>query len=242
MYDQKLITKEEYEAAVAEELTVVANEAAVKNSEVINSYLVDTLIEEVITILMDQNGYKREAAIEDFYSGGYKIYSTMESHVQSALETVYNDSKFKITGKDGTALQGAMTVLDYNGNIKGIIGGIGEKKENRGLNRATMSPRQPGSTIKPLSAYAPAIENDLITFSTMIEDKKTVYYEGKEYEWFPENWYDKYWGKITVEYALRRSVNTIPVALVDLLTPQKSYDFIKGNFMLDSLNPTADAN
>lgn len=242
MLDQGLITREEYDEAIAEELNIIANEEAVKNSEVINNYFVDTLIEEIIAILMEKNGYKREAAIEDFYSGGYKIYSTMDTSVQAALEKVYNDTAFDIKGKDGTSLQGAMTVLDYNGNIKGIIGGIGEKKENRGLNRATMSPRQPGSTIKPLAAYAPAIENDLITYSSMVEDKKTVYYEGKSYEWFPENWYNGYWGNITVEYALRRSVNTVPVALVDLLTPQKSFDFLKGNFLLDGLNPTADVN
>lgn len=242
MLDQQLITQEEYDAAVAEELNVVANEEAVKNSEVINSYFVDTLIEEVVTILMDVNGYKREAAIEDFYNGGYKIYSTMDTSIQKHLETVFTDPKYDISGKDGTKLQGAMTILDYNGNVKGIIGGIGEKTENRALNRATMSKRQPGSTIKPLAAYAPAIENDLITYSTMVDDKKTVYHEGKSYEWFPENWYDHYKGMMTVEYALRRSVNTIPVALVDLLTPQKSYDFVKGNLMLDGLNPTADVN
>lgn len=242
MYDQKLITKEEYDAAVAEELVVVADENAVKNTLMINDYFVDTLIEEIIVVLMDVKGYKREAALQEFYNGGYKIYSTLDPIVQQSLDKVFTDPKFNITGKDKTNLQGAMTVLDYEGNVKGIVGGLGEKTENRGLNRATSAIRQPGSTIKPLSAYAPAIENDLITYSTIVEDKKTVYYEGKEYEWFPVNWYDGYKGKMNIEYALRRSVNTIPVQLVDLLTPQKSYDFVKGSFMLDGLSSAADKN
>ncbi len=242
MWDQGLITKEEYDAAVAEELVVVADENAVRNTLEINDYFVDTLIEEAVTILMEQKGYKREAALEDFYNGGYKIYSTVDPKVQAALNKVFTDSQYLIEGKENTTIQGSMTILDYEGNIKGIIGGMGEKTENRGLNRATMSKRQPGSTIKPLAAYAPAIENNLITYSSILEDKKTVYYEGKEYEWFPVNWYDSYKGNMNVEKALRTSVNTIPVALVDLLTPQKSFDFVKGNLMLDGLNPKADIN
>ncbi len=242
MYDQGMISLEEYETAVAEELNIVADENAVKNSLVINDYFVDNLIEEVITVLSDLKGYKREAALADFYSGGYKIYSTLDPVVQNSLEKVFTENKYSFKGKDGTLVQGAMTVLDYEGHIKGIVGGLGEKTENRGLNRATMSPRQPGSTIKPLSAYAPAIENNLITYSTVVDDTKTVYYEGKEYEWFPVNWYDRYDGIMGIEWALLNSVNTIPVQLVDLLTPQKSFDFVKGNFMLDGLNSPADVN
>ncbi len=243
MYDQGMITKEEYDTAINEELNIVANEDVVKNTLVINDYFVDNLIEEAVTILMDLKGYKREAALADFYSGGYKIYSTLDPVVQSSLNKVFTDAKYAFSGKENTKVQGAMTVLDYEGHVKGIVGGLYEKTENRGLNRATMSPRQPGSTIKPLSAYTPAIENDLITYSTIVDDKKTVYYEGKEYEWFPVNWYkDGYRGKMNIEYALRNSVNTIPVQLVDLLTPQKSYDFIKGNFMLDGLNNPEDIN
>ncbi len=242
MLDQGMITDEEYNEAIAEELNIVADENAVKNTLEINDYFVDNLIEEVVTILMDLNGYKREAALEDFYSGGYKIYSTLDPVVQSSLNQVFTEAKYAFEGKDGTKVQGAMTVLDYDGNIKGIVGGLYEKTENRGLNRATMSARQPGSTIKPLSAYAPAIENNLITYSTIVDDKKTVYYEGKEYEWFPVNWYDRYDGKMGIEWAILNSVNTIPVQLVDLLTPQKSFDFVKGNFMLDGLNSPADVN
>lgn len=220
MYDQKLITKEEYDEAVAEELNVVADSSALKESET-NSYFVDALIDEVIETIMDVYGYEKEHASKNFYNGGYKIYSTLDPDIQSEIEKVFTDKKYALSGKDGTTLQGSMTVMDYQGHIKGLVGGIGEKTENRGLNRATMSPRQPGSTVKPLSAYAPAIENNLITYSSIVNDKKTKYGT-----WTPVNWYKSYWGKITVKYALERSVNTIPVQLVDQLTAQKSYDFL----------------
>ncbi len=242
MLDQGLITEDEYDEAVKEELRVVADSDALRENVEINSYFVDALIEEVIVALMKYNGYTREEAISDFYNGGYKIYSTMDPDVQETLEKVFTDPKFAITNKDGVPLQGAMTILDYEGNVKGMVGGIGEKTGNRGYNRATMSVRQPGSTIKPLAAYAPAIEYDLINYSSIMEDKKTVYYEGKEYEWSPENWYDGFKGNMLMEYALRRSVNTIPVALIDLLTPQRAFDFVTDNLKLSNLNPKADAN
>ncbi len=242
MFDQGLITEDEYNEAVAEELNVVGDSDALKENIEINNYFVDALIEEVIVTLMEVNGYKREEAVKDFYNGGYKIYSTMDPNIQESLEKVFTDPKFSITSKDGALLQGSMTILDYEGNIKGLVGGIGEKTSNRGLNRATMSVRQPGSTIKPLAAYAPAIEHDLITYSSIMEDKATVYYEGKEYEWTPTNWYDGYKGNMLMEYALRRSVNTIPVQLIDLLTPQRAFSFIIDSFKLKNLNPNADAN
>ncbi len=242
MFDQELISEKEYNDAVAEKLNVVADSENLKGNIEINSYFVDALIEEVVATLVNIKGYDREEAIDDFYNGGYKIYATVDPEVQAAMEKVYTDEKYIIKGKDDKIIQGSMTVLDYNGNIKGIVGGIGEKTENRGLNRATMSPRQPGSTMKPLAAYTPAIEGDLITYSTILEDKKYVYYEGKEYEWSPPNWYDGYRGMMTIEYALRNSVNTIPTYIVDLLKPEKAFDFVYNKLGLKSLENPGDAN
>lgn len=242
MFDQGLITEAEYNEAIDEELKVIANSDALKENIEINNYFVDALIEEVVDTLVSVNGYSRDEAIKDFYNGGYKIYSTMDPDIQASLEKVFTDPKFSITNSDGQSLQGGMTILDYKGNIKGIVGGIGEKTGNRGYNRATMSVRQPGSTMKPLAAYAPSIEFDLINFSSIMEDKPIVYYEGKEYEWTPTNWYDRYEGNKFMSEALRRSINTIPVQLIDLLTPQRAFDFITANFKIKNLNPKNDAN
>ena len=224
MHDQKLITTEEYEAAVEEPLNVVADKSILKETE-INSYFVDALINDVVAALMDKYGWEKEHAEANFYNGGYKIYATLNPKIQSIMEKVYTDKKYNIKGKKGEALQGSMVVMDYSGNVLGLVGGMGVKTTNRGLNRATMSFRQPGSTIKPLSAYAPAIEENLITYSTIVDDKSTYYNKNT---WRPVNWYKHYKGKVTVEYALEVSMNTIPVYLVDLLTKQKSYDFLTG--------------
>ncbi len=231
MLEQKLITREEYDEAVAEELNVVADKSILKEEE-INNYFVDALIDQVVAALMEKNGWEKSRAEANFYNGGYKIYSTMDPDIQNTIDSVYKNEKYAMKGDNGETLEGSMVVMDYSGNVLGMSGGMGEKTENRGLNRATMSPRQPGSTIKPLSAYAPALEKDLITYSAIVDDKST-YYNNKT--WRPVNWYRYYKGRVTVEYALEISMNTIPVYLVDLLTKQESYDFLTNSLGMKNL-------
>lgn len=231
MLEQKLITQEEYDGAIAEELNVAADSSAFKEEEV-NNYFVDALIEDVVAALMEENGWEREHAETNFYNGGYKIYSTLDPDVQETIDSVYESEKYALPGDNDEPLQGSMVVMDYSGHVLGMAGGMGEKTENRGLNRATMSPRQPGSTIKPIAAYAPALEKNLITYSSIVNDKST-YYNNKT--WRPVNWYRYYKGNVTVKYALEISMNTIPVYLVDLLTTQESYDFLTGTLGLKNL-------
>ena len=221
MYDQGYISKEEYEKAKAEEVKIVASKDALKETDN-NSYFVDALIDQVVRALMDKFGYEKTHANQIFYSSGYKIYATVDSNIQKTMESVFSDQKtYGLKGKNGATLQGSMTVIDYNGHVKGLVGGIGEKIGQRGFNRATSAVRQPGSTMKPIAAYAPAIEKDIINYSSIVNDTKTNY-NG----WTPVNWYSSYWGNITVQYALERSVNTIPVYLVNKLGTQVSFDFL----------------
>lgn len=230
MLEQGFITEDEYNVAVEEELQLVERSGDVQETE-INSWFVDALIEQVTDDLVDRYGYDPKYASNLFYNGGFKIYATLDTNIQSIMEDVYSDTSYSIKASDGALMQGAMTIVDYSGNVKGLVGGIGEKTENRGFNRATSAVRQPGSTIKPLSAYAPAIEQNIITYSTKLNDTATNY-NG----WKPVNWYNAYWGNITVKYALERSVNTIPVYLVNKMTPQTSYDFLTQKLGITTLN------
>lgn len=220
MLSQGYITEEEYDEAVNSELNLVASKEVLNESE-INSYFVDALIDQVTEDIAEKYGFDPTRASNNFYSGGYKIYATLDPNIQSQLETTFSDTSYAVKGKDGQTLQGSMTVMDYQGHVKGLVGGIGEKTENRGFNRATDAVRQPGSTMKPIAAYAPAIEQDLIHYSSIVNDN-AANYSG----WTPVNWYKSYWGNITVQYALERSVNTIPVYLVNKLGTQFSFDFL----------------
>ena len=230
MYDQGYITKEEYEEAKNQEINLVASKEELNETE-INSYFVDALINQVVEDLCEKYGYEEKRARNMFYSSGYRIYTTLDPTIQSTMEDVFTDVEtYGIKGKDGKALQGSMTVMDYNGHVKGLVGGIGEKTGNLVLNRATDAKRQPGSTMKPIAAYAPAIEDDLIHYSSIVNDTKTNY-NG----WTPVNWYKSYWGNISVQYALERSVNTIPVYLVNKLTPQVSFEFLTQKLGISTL-------
>ncbi len=231
MKSQGYITEKEYKEAVNTKLNVVADKK-VLNQDSVNSYFIDALIEDVIKDLAAKYNYDEGYASKLFYSGGYKIYATMDTKMQDAAEEVFNDAKtYAIKNKDGKLLTGGITIMDYQGNVKALVGGIGEKTVNRGFNCATAAIRQPGSTMKPIAAYAPALEKDLITFSSIVNDTKTVYRK-----WTPKNWYNSYWGNITVQYALERSVNTIPVSLVNKMTPETSFEFLTKKLGISTLN------
>lgn len=230
MKTQGYITQEEYDKAIATELKLDIDDNASSNND-INSYFIDALTEQVIADLIDKYGYTKEKANDLFYTAGYKIYATVDTDIQSTVEQAYIDveKKAKKSSK-GDPLMGAMTVMDYKGQVKGIVGGIGKKTENRGFNCATDAKRQPGSTMKPLAVYSLAIEKNLINYSTILNDTKASY--GK---WSPKNAGGGYSGNMTAQKALERSINTIPVALANKMGASTCYSFVTEKLGLKNL-------
>ena len=206
----------------------------------INDYFIDTLIEQLIEDLAEKYKCTEELASRMLYSGGYKIYATVQEDIQNTMEEVYLNVNryFPYKGKDfegnSVHVQSAMTIVDYSGHIVGIVGGAGEKTVNRGLNRAYNSPRQPGSTMKPIGVYTLAVENDLIQYSSRINDQpiENYYPDGKS---GPAEWYGYYKGTVTIDYAIRKSANTIPVIILKELGVEKSYDFLKNKLHCNHL-------
>ena len=231
MFELEMITAEEYVSAYNKDIVIDDSQEDDYEAE-INNYFIDALIEDVISDLSQKYNCSEDIASTMLYNGGYKIYATVNPKIQGIMENVYlNTNKyFNIYGEDLSGIrvhsQSAMTIMDYEGHIVGIVGGAGEKTVNRGLNRATSAPRQPGSTMKPIGVYALAIENDLIHYSSKVLDKPidNYYPDGKP---GPKEWYGYYKGTITVDTALRTSANTIPVRLLQDLGVEKSYDFLK---------------
>lgn len=211
MRDQKLITEEEYNEAINEEVKIVANKDVMANDD-INSYFIDALIKDVTKDLAAKNGCSVQTAEQLFYNGGYKIYATVDTKIQEIAEKAYIDiaASAKPSSK-GDPLLGAMTILNYKGQVKALVGNIGEKTSNRGFNNAVDAIRQPGSTMKPLAVYAPTIEKNIINYSTLLNDVKATYGGN----WTPGNHDGKYRGNIPAREALERSTNTIPVALLN---------------------------
>ncbi len=226
MLELGYITKEEYDTALVENVKIVANKDAIKEVET-NNYFIDALIDDVVDALVEKLNCDRAYAEQNFYNGGYKIYATMNPDIQSKIDKYYsNTSNFSKNSK-GVSAQSSITVMDYKGNVVGISGGVGKKSGNRSLNRATSSPRQPGSSIKPITAYSLALDQNIITYSSMLQDTPTmtiVNEKGQSVKW-PKNAGGSTTGaNVTMARALEKSYNTIPVQLIEKMGLETVYN------------------
>ena len=230
MLELEKISYDEYDKAYNAEIVLDNSQKTTYEAE-INSYFVDALIDQVISDLAETYKLSSDVASNMFYNGGLQIYATVDPDIQAEMEAVYQDVKgyFNQTAENSKGervhVQSAMTIMDYSGHIVGIVGGAGEKTTNRGLNRATDYPRQPGSTMKPLGVYALAVEQDLVDYTSPVLDEpiKSYYPDGKR---GPQEWYGYYKGRVTLNYAIRKSCNTVPVRLLQEIGIENSYDFL----------------
>jgi len=229
MLDLGYISKKEYEEAKAEEVQFMPRQS--EEDQQYQSYFTDAAIEQVVQDMMTEYSYTREYAMKILYNGGLKIYISMDPNVQQAMDTVYNDpSAFQKTSA-AVQPQSSMVIMDpYTGLVKGLVGGRGEKTGNLTLNRATQTLRQPGSTIKPLTVYAPAIEYGLVTPSTIVNDAPVSFGS-----WSPRNDDRSFSGRITVATALRGSRNVPASKICNYLTAEAAFDFMKNNLHVSTL-------
>lgn len=229
MHELGYISEEEYDKALNEELAFIPSGDSTASSG--NSYFVDAVIEEVVADLQTELGLPKQLALKMLYTGGLEIYSTVDAEIQDILDGVYKDESSFPKYRGEVQPQSAMVILDPNtGEIKGMVGGRGEKEGSRTLNRVTHSLRQPGSTIKPLSVYAPALEYGLITpYSTIFDTPLTIG------TWSPRNADYTFRGAVTINRAVASSINTVAVKVLDKLSVNLSYDYLKNNFEINSL-------
>ncbi|MCM1148708.1 MAG: transglycosylase domain-containing protein [Butyricicoccus sp.] len=238
MYDQGYITYNEYTRAVKEELNFVRaeNEGYTQH---IYSYYEETVINDVLEDLMEQKNITIDAARLLLYNGGYQIYCCLDKDIQDQMDAVYEDldglPRFNRASEQQP--QSAMVIMDpYTGSIVALRGGVGEKTINFGLNRATVSQRPPGSSIKPLSVYGPAMEFGYITQTTLVNDAPPgggITLEGKP-DWYPRN-AGGYYGVVTVRKALALSLNTVSAQILDKIGCDASYDFLTTRLGFTSL-------
>ena len=229
MLDLGKISDDQYSQAVNTKLAV--SKSAKKNQQGISSYFADQVVSVVIRDLQTQKGYSEDFATQQVYNGGFKIYSTVDKNIQETIERVFeNTSNFPSTGKGG---QSAMVIIDpYTGGIKGLVGGIGEKTDIRGWNRATQTKRQPGSAIKPISVYAPAVDMGKITEATTVKDEKITI--GSD-NWSPKNSYNDFLGDMTVKEAVARSANIPAVKVLDMVGLSSAFGYLQNKFHISTL-------
>ncbi len=190
-------------------------------------YFVDYTISQVQELIKDQYG-SLEAAQNAIFVDGLKVFTTLDPDTQSAAEKAVADLMAEYTAKsqDGTFLrQAAAVVMDpVTGHIAAMVGGRGYDSDvSRAWNRATQTVRQPGSVIKPLVDYAPAIAKRVITAATVFDDVPTVFPGNYK----PTDFDDKYYGLIGIREALFRSQNITAIKTLQALGVDNGIDFLR---------------
>ncbi|MDD2371849.1 MAG: PBP1A family penicillin-binding protein [Firmicutes bacterium] len=198
----------------------VPNQAVNEEKELANyQYFIDYVTSEADEIISSKN-------LESIYNGGYKIYTTLDTNVQSAMETVYNNDSLFPQGMGGSEPESAMVVVDQStGAIRGMVGGRSYTVE-MGFNRAVSAQRSPGSTFKPIVVYGPAFEKGVLSPSMIVKDTaepKLLDGNGEVYDF--KNYSGTYVGNVTVRTAVKNSINTVAVRVLNEITPRYGYDF-----------------
>lgn len=236
MKEVNFITQGQYDEAVNEKITLNPEKAYTKQS-----YISSYAVECAAKALMEQKGFDfrnnfkndsdRETynksysdlyteCVNEIYRNGYKIYTSIDMEKQKLLQESIDSKLSEFTEKqDGIySLQGsAVTIDNKTGTVVAIVGGRTSDKKDY-LNRAFQSFRQPGSTLKPLVVYTPALQKGF-TPSSAIEDK---YIEGG-----PHNSGDAYYGNVTLSYAVQLSLNTVANQIFKQITPEYGISFLK---------------
>ncbi len=238
-------SQEEYDNAIAEVdagLNFQKGEIVTSSSY---SYHTEALLDQVIDQFVEEKGWSKQFAENYVYSSGLTIYSTVDATIQTEMEEVMASDTYIISGREkdketGEKLneqsQAAMVVIDYKtGNVVGCVGGLGEKIDSRGLNRATQSVRQTGSSMKPIAVIAPGLEEKVITASTVYDDSATDFGGGYR----PEN-YNRFTGLTNIRQFISTSQNIPAVKIMRELTPAKSIEYLN-KMGLSHINADEDA-
>jgi len=255
-----MITQEEYDEAVNSELKLRKQKKGEDSGkEKIQGWFEDQLYYDVIDGLVEKYGYDREDANEMLFSGGLRVYATIDTDIQRTMEKVMkNDELFPewmqpvkkneeggyyypdpAGEEDYPHLESAMIIMDYEGRVLGTVGGR-KKKASLQNSRVTTEPRQPGSAMKPISAYAPAIEYNAYYYSSYIADQPLTDENGEtmmvnDQPW-PQNWYLSYGRDPQLLWnELQWSYNTIPAWIVKQLDIQTCFDFLVNRFHMSTL-------
>ena len=229
MKDLKYIDEGQYNEAVAKVDEGLHFEKGELPSSTIKDFYVSAAIEQVVKDLVEQKGMSEEYARNRVFGGGLKIYTTQVISIQDTVEEEYKaDTYIKpATSSDAAECahtQSAMVIIDHKtGKVVGCMGGLGTDVDAVGINRIN-SVRQPGSSIKPIGVYGPALEKGIITASTVYDNTYPTVF-GSSYT--PNNASNQKTGLCTVRDALEVSSNIVACKVMTELGPDNSIDFMR---------------
>ncbi|WP_295129672.1 transglycosylase domain-containing protein [Ruminococcus sp.] len=253
MLENGAISEQEYTEALNEPLELAGNfdysSETVYDGELedqgITDWYLDAAISEAEERIADEAGITIEEARERLYNQGYTVYTNvdidMQRKVEKAMQTASNFTTWDMDPEDDT-LWSDFVCMDYKGNVKAVVGSRWEKTESRNLYMVTQGTRSPGSCIKPIASYAPALDQDMITWSSLYNDSPIeIEVEGGEKSKWPVNYSEdgsssnwSYKDLFTYQMLLK-SLNTMPAQLIKKMTPAYSYNFLKNKLDITTL-------
>lgn len=198
----------------------------------------DGLIKQ-LTADLKKKGKAADKAAQMLYFGGMRAYATVDSDLSQTVALKYEDRFNFTTLQSGGFIQSAMTITDYNGAVRAVAGGTAR---NLLYNRALSVKRQIGSTIKPFSVYAPAVEAGKIHFSSLIPDEPIAINKDGQIVLWPDNYDGVEGGMVTVTQALQVSKNTVAVQVCRAMGEQTVYEFLRDKLLFTNLNGEEDNN
>lgn len=198
----------------------------------------DGLIKQ-LTADLKKKGKSADEAAQMLYFGGMRAYATVDSDLSQTVALKYEDRFNFTTLQSGGFIQSAMTITDYNGAVRAVAGGTAR---NLLYNRALSVKRQIGSTIKPFSVYAPAVEAGKIHFSSLIPDEPIAINKDGQIVLWPDNYDGVEGGMVTVTQALQVSKNTAAVQVCRAMGEQTVYEFLRDKLLFTNLNGEEDNN
>lgn len=226
MFAQGKITEQEYNDAMIESKNMKFESSKSNNGEneniPIRNWYTEALFNDIIEDLTAKYKISKTSAQEILFKQGLKIYCAVDEKAQQAAESVIATDS--LMPKDKNLELGYM-MMDFDGRILASIGSRTKKTGNMLFDRANVAKRQPGSSIKPISVYAPAIDIGLYNYASKVKDEPlpNFYGDGKP---GPNNWYKSYKGSVPLVWAVQQSANAPAAQILQELTYQKSFDFL----------------
>ena len=213
-------------------------EVAANASQEVYSYFVDAVLKDVARDMALQDGITEwnksiwEDYLDKINRGGYHIYTTIDPKVQAQVDSIYKDLEKIPKTRSAQQLQSAIVVVDNRtGDIVAMAGGVGDDKVHFGFNRATQAELQSGSSIKPLTIYAPGFEQGTISPATVIKDMPMTYEGGA----WPRNDDREYAYTRTIFRGVVRSVNAVAANTLEKIGTNYGYEFAKDSFGISTL-------
>ncbi len=244
MYEQNMLTKAEYDAAMAESEKLefidysVDDEEEEEEEDDVQNWYIDQMYGDLVRDLAKYYDISEDAASDKLYTEGLKIYCAMDLETQEMIEY----EGLHMNDDYGTDLQVGMTMVGYDGRVIATTGSSKEKDGNLLWDRASDPALQPGSSIKPMFVYPLALESDIISYSGLVLDEPLEKYRYVDGVWYsgPNNAYGAYNGYMTMPEAISWSSNAGTVQLLNEVGTQTAYNQAI-NMGFTHLDPDADS-